>query len=278
MITRPMILAMNGWYPADNNACSEQIKQMIDKSVYAEDIVPKAAIVPHAGWYFSGDIAVNTIKSLKEKNIDTRHIFVFGGHMSSVNVPVIETFDKAETPVGFINNDKKIVDTLIEANLVQPMEFRQDNTIEILLPIIKYFFPLVSITAIYMPPNMKKIVSIMDKINEIASKNSLFIGSTDLTHYGNNYNFFHNDTRYTPEQWVANINDKQFISYLVNMEFEKALEHAKNNVSSCSSGAAVGTAYIANKRGVTKGKLLSYHTSLKVHKADSFVGYCGMLF
>ncbi|HOJ63363.1 MAG TPA: AmmeMemoRadiSam system protein B [Spirochaetota bacterium] len=274
---RPMLLARQGWYPHSKDLCKKEIEKFIDDSIFIEGRIPVAGIVPHAGWYYCGQWSINVIKLLKQKNGDIGQIFIFGGHLSKSNLPIIEDFDYAETPFGNLENNKEVVNALTSNFNIQKVDFLPDNTIEIVLPIIKYFFKEVKIVAIYLPPNIK-INDMLDFIEKNYSKNSIFIGSTDLTHYGSFYNFFHKDKSIDPVKWVKQINDRGYIELLINMKGEESIEYANNNKSACSAGAAYGSLYIARKKGVTKGELIGYSTSYDIRKDESFVGYTGIIY
>lgn len=274
---RPMLLASHGWYPSSKESCKREIERFIDDSIFIEGRIPISGVVPHAGWYYCGQWSVNVIKLLKQKNGDINQIFIFGGHLSKINLPIIETFDYAETPFGNLENNKEIVNSLAKNFNIQGVDFLQDNTIEILLPIVKYFFKDIKIVAIYLPPNTK-INEILDFIEKNYSENALFIGSTDLTHYGSFYNFFHNDKSIDPVKWVKQINDRGYIELLLNMKGEESLDYANSKKSACSAGAAYGALYIAKKKGITKGELIGYSTSYDIRKDESFVGYTGIIY
>jgi AmmeMemoRadiSam system protein B len=161
---------------------------------------------------------------------------------------------------------------------VQFVDFLYDNTIEILLPIVYYFFgPKVSISAIYLPPHMK-IKDLIEKIYRNFGKHSVFIGSTDLTHYGPNYGFIHHDKELDPVEWVKTVNDKKYIDLLIEMKDKESLDYALKSKSACSSGAALGAMLAAKMAGVTSGNLMNYSTSYEKHKNSSFVGYAGILY
>jgi len=273
---RPMILSLNGWYPSSPGSCAKEIEKLIDKKLDV-DIIPISAVVPHAGWYFCGRWAVNCIRILKEKTENVKNVFIFGGHLSQKDLPVLETFDFAETPFGELRNNREVITFLKKNEEIEIANFIQDNTIEVLLPIVKYFFPEVAISAIYLPPNTYTL-EFAENLYDNFGANSVFIGSTDLTHYGPNYGFYHDDKKMTAIDWVKNINDKQFIELLLKMKLEESLEHALKNRSACSSGAALGAAMAAKKAGKTEGKLLGYSTSYDIRKDESFVGYSGILF
>ncbi len=274
---RPMLLARNGWYPASENSCKKEIERFIDDSIFIEGRIPISAVVPHAGWYYCGQWSINVIKLLKQKNGDIDQVFIFGGHLSKMNIPVIETFDYAETPFGKLENNKEVVNKLVSNFNIQAVDFLQDNTIEVLLPIVHYFFKNVKINAIYLPPNIKTN-PLLEFIATNFLNKAVFIGSTDLTHYGSFYNFFHSDKSIDPVRWVKQVNDRGYIELLLAMKGEEAIEYANTNKSACSAGAAYGALYLAKKKGVKNGELIGYSTSYDIRKDESFVGYTGIIY
>ena len=277
-MSRPMILAMNGWYPSSPEECKKEIKSFINPSIFIEGKIPVAAIVPHAGWYFCGHLAINSIRVLKEKNGDIDHVFIFGGHLSGSNMAILETFDYAETPFGNLKNNQDVLSYLDNERNVQKVEYLQDNTIEVLLPIVNYFFgDTITITALYLPAS-PKTKPLIEDIYDKFGKHSVFIGSTDLTHYGFNYNFFHSDKSIDPVEWVKTVNDKKYVDLLLDMKGEESVEYALKNKSACSPGAAFGAITAAKKRGVKKGELIGYSTSYERHRDTSFVGYAGIIY
>ncbi|OHD11723.1 MAG: AmmeMemoRadiSam system protein B [Spirochaetes bacterium GWD1_27_9] len=273
---RPMILSMSGWYPSTKQSCIKEIESFInEQNIDIKNCI--STIVPHAGWYFCGKLSINCIRILREKSTDIKNVFIFGGHLSTHSKPILETFDYAETPLGELINNKEVLKFLSSNKEIEKLEFVPDNTIEVLLPIVKYFFKDTQITAIYLPPNNNTIKFVEDLYDNFG-KNSVFIGSTDLTHYGPNYDFYHSDKNIPPIDWVRNVNDKNYVDLLLNVEDKKGLEYALKNKSACSSGAALGAVTVARKNNITKGNLLSYSTSYDLHKDKSFVGYAGIIY
>lgn len=275
---RPMILAQNGWYSSNKETCKKEIEKHIDWDLYLEGKTPISAVVPHAGWYFCGKLSINCIRILKEKNGDIKNVFIFGGHLSEANLAILETFDYAHTPFGDLKNNLDIMNFLKREHQVQAVDYLADNTIEILFPIIYYYFGnAVTITALYLPPN-DRVNDLLKKIYKYFGKNSVFIGSTDLTHYGPNYGFIHHDKSMDPVDWVKNVNDKKYLDMLLEMKGEESLAYALKHKSACSSGAAYGALTIAKEAGRDQGNLIGYHTSYDIHKDSSFVGYTGILY
>jgi AmmeMemoRadiSam system protein B len=278
---RPMMYGSRygGWYSSLHDVCKSNIESFIDTSLKFEGKNPISCVVPHAGWTFCGKWAINCIRLLKENNPDIKNVFIFGGHMSVKSNPLLETFDSAQTPFGLIPNNKDVIEFLKKEKNIDMTESIQDNTIELLLPIVKYYFPESKVTAIYMPPNGKTI-GVSQRLFDNFHEGSVFIGSTDLTHYGIRFGLIHEDKSIKAVDWVKNFNDKQFIQLLLEMKGEEAISHAIKNKSACSSGAALASLTVAKQAGRKKGYLIGQSTSADIDhndRSEDFVGYTGII-
>ena len=238
--------------------------------------------MPHAGWYFSGSIACNVIRCLKdEKHTDV--IIIFGMHLHPGSAPYIMKEGSWETPFGEIPIQKELAEELagkFTFNIESSDRFMQDNTIELQLPFIKYFFKDVRIVPIGVPPD-KSSLEIGKTAAEIATKLGLrvkVIGSTDLTHYGTNYGFTPEGTGPASIDWVRNENDRRIIEIMLKMDPEAVVTEALANQNACCAGAAA-TAIAASKQlGAKHAESIAYATSYDKSPGDSFVGYTGMVF
>jgi len=275
---RPMVLAQSGWYARDSESVKKNIESLIDIGIVTNKDKPIAAISPHAGWFYCGKLIVNSIRILAEKNSNVKNVFIFGGHLHKESNPILEVFSVADTPLGGLNNNKMVIEFLSKYDSINKKLYFTDNTIEVILPIIKYFFELANITAIYLPPNISIVPMIEDLVKNFGN-DSIFIGSSDLTHYGPRYNFTSNNLSIPDSvKWVKNSNDKGYIDLILDMKEEESLEYADKNMSACSSGAVLGAIVAAKTKGIKKGELLGYYTSYDIRQDENFVGYCGVLY
>lgn len=280
MKIQKMALA-DGWYPQTKEACNNAIEGYA-KNTNKENISDYlGAIVPHAGWYYSGKLAGQSIAQLS-KNTNPDLVCVFGGHLMPEDNFIYYDVDAFETPLGLLNQDREIILELLKNPYLNfDQERWADNTVEIQLPIIKYFFPNSKIVAFRCPPSKKSIefAKILTTLISEKNKKALFIGSTDLTHYGPNYHFTKFSTTEEAIEWVKNENDKNFIQYCINLDCDSLIKHANNNFSACSSGAAAACiTAVKGLRDIKNGVLEGYYTSYDVRENSSFVGYAGLLF
>ena len=104
------------------------------------------------------------------------------------------------------------------------------------------------------------------------------IGSTDLTHYGPNYDFTVKGVGKEALDWVKNTNDKRMCDLFVAMKAEEILTEAQKHYNACCN-AAVSTAIITLQNlGAKKGELIRYYTSYDIQPGSSFVGYAGVIY
>ena len=272
------------WYPSGAAECEEEIKGFLTEGKKMD--LPTAGlvggIVPHAGWFFSGSIACNVISALKSDDVPDVFV-VFGMHLHP-NSPCLMMAEGAwETPFGEIWVDEQLAGELAKQfsfTLESPSSFAQDNTIELQLPFIKYFFNEVKIVAMGVPP-AKSSLEIGRAVVDVANRLDLrikVVGTTDLTHYGRNYGFVSEGTGPRAVDWVRNQNDRRIIDLMLDMDAEKVISEALANQNACCAGAAATAIESAKRLGAVRAESIAYATSYDKSPGDSFVGYVGIVF
>jgi AmmeMemoRadiSam system protein B len=271
------------WYPDTPEACEREIKQFLDIKTLE---IPKGpwvgGIVPHAGWYFSGAIACHVIHALKT-GVPPDVFLLFGMHLHPASPNYMMTEGAWETPFGEL-----AIETEVTLRLSKKFPFHietarnhtKDNTIELQLPFIKYFFPKAKIVPMGVPP-AETSLSVGQAAAEITSElglNTRVIGSTDLTHYGYNYGFTPEGTGTSAVNWVRNENDRKVIETMLSMNPTGVIEEALANQNACCSGAAAAAMAAGKARGATSARQTAYATSYDKSPGDSFVGYVGIVF
>lgn len=266
----------------DKKTCEREIESFLEG--WSPPPLPSESrvggIVPHAGWYFSGKLAARVYHSLK-LNSRPQLIALFGGHLGGRDLPHIVTDEAWETPFGDMEIHIEMVKELmkrIEMKVEHPNS--GDNTMEIQLPMLKYFFPESKLIAIRSPSSLKA-KALGEEVAKISREKGvplLAIGSTDLTHYGPNYGFLKKGIGPAAVRWVKEENDKGFVDAALRMDIEGLLDHADKHDSACSAGAAAAAISTCKSLGAERGILLDYYTSYEVMPDDSFVGYAGIIY
>ena len=272
------------WYPGSESDCRVTIEEFSDASIPCPDDIESVVggIVPHAGWYFSGQIACNVIKCLNIKE-DPDTCMIFGRHMHPGSDNIIMKEGQWATPIGALEIDTGLAARLTDEfifTVETDSRYEQDNTIELQLPFIKYFFPQIKIVPISLPPKEAslEIAKRAAEISKSMGRRTIVLGSTDLTHYGYNYGYTPKGVGEDAVEWVKNVNDKRVVDLILEMDAKGVIQESLKNHNACCPGAAGAAIEAAKTLGAKKGEKIIYSTSYDIRPNSSFVGYVGIVF
>lgn len=272
------------WYPEDDRTCRQQIEQFLAEDFAQPELprTPQAGVVPHAGWFYSGAIACRVIRTLGEESTPDV-VVLFGMHMHPAQQPVIMDHGSWETPLGNLpvaENLARYLTKRLRFTIETPEAPHRDNTIELQLPFVRYFFGEIPILAIGIPPSPEAVAiarTVVDGAQALKMKLKI-IGSTDLTHYGPNYGFTSHGSGPRAAAWVKEQNDRRFIDAALGLNPNAVIDEALRHQNACCAGAAAATIQGAIGLGASEGKLMAYTTSYDKIPGDSFVGYAGIVY
>jgi AmmeMemoRadiSam system protein B len=214
-------------------------------------------------------LAYKVIRGLKPAD----SVVVIGGHLHPHDhVKVIEC-DSFETPLGHLENDFDLWKMVAREIVLEP-DLARDNTVEVILPLVKHQFPDSRVFCLRAPPSGKAVDlgRVLASCVKGALTTLVVIGSTDLTHYGPNYGFSPKGLGPNSLEWVREKNDKDFLDAACALDAKAMIRLGVETFSACSAGAAAAAAAFASEFGL-RGELLGYGTSCDTHPDDSFVGY-----
>jgi MEMO1 family protein len=267
-----------GWYPGSERACRAEIEKYIaGLSLLPAGTKVYGGIVPHAGWSFSGKAAARVFCQAA-KVTQPQVVCVCGGHLGGNAPPLLVTDEVWETPLGNLTLATEFYGPL-QSRLSLKEEYPGDNTIEVQLPFVKYFFPQARVLALRAPQALKaqELGEAVVAVAQHLRLSVLVFGSTDLTHYGPNYGWAPKGSGAAAVQWVKEVNDKRFLDQVMKLDGPGMLKAAQDDQSACSAGGAVAAVAAAKKAGAGKALLTDYYTSYDIMPGDSFVGYAGVL-
>lgn len=278
MSVRPRTLPM-GWYPGSGRECQSELAAFVSgvKPLPAGSTV-YGGVMPHAGWYFSGRLAARVFY-LAAQTKQPQVVCIFGGHLGSTSPPLLVQDEAWETPLGDMPMATAMYGPLQQKIACGP-EYPGDNTIEIQLPMVKYFFPQAKLLAI-RAPHSQQAMELGQAVAQVAQEMKLSLlafGSSDLTHYGPNYGWAPKGHGAGAVKWVKEVNDKEYVDRALHMDAPGVLKAAANDQSSCSAGATAAAISAARTMGAGKATLVDYYTSYDIRPDNSFVGYVGIIF
>ncbi|MBC8426583.1 AmmeMemoRadiSam system protein B [bacterium] len=191
--TRPAALA-GSWYPGDAGALAAEVARFIAAAEPADAPagVPVALLAPHAGYVYSGPVAGRGYGLLSGRSYD--RVFVLAPPhrfaLSRVSYPGVTAY---ATPLGEIAVDREVCDRLAgcAAFVCEPAAHAQEHAEEIQLPFLQTVLaPAPPIVPLLVPPLSGALRrEAAAALGPWCDGRSLFVISTDLTHFGASYGY-----------------------------------------------------------------------------------------
>ena len=183
MSTRLAAVA-GSFYPANPTQLQQQIEALLVQTPEG-GLPPKALIVPHAGYLYSGLTAAHAYRKLvSQRHIIKRVVALGPSHrvaLRGVAMPESEVF---RTPLGDIEIDHQSVSGLIARGDIKISEpaHQKEHSLEVQLPFLQQVLDTFSLIPLVVGECDKELVAeILDEL--WGGEETLILISTDLSHY-----------------------------------------------------------------------------------------------
>src|SRR5581483_2083186 len=146
---------------------------------------PKAMIVPHAGYIYSGPVAASAYARLAPGHTTIRRVVMFGpAHRVAVRGLALPAAVRFETPLGPIEIDQAAVARLADLPYVLRSDsaHAQEHSLEVQLPFLQTVlddFTLVPFAVGYASAD--QVATVMDRL--WGGDETVIVVSSDLSHY-----------------------------------------------------------------------------------------------
>lgn len=190
-VIRPATQA-NRFYTGDAKELSEEVDSFLalhrGETVYNN---VAALIVPHAGYYYSGNVAATAYMSMP-KDKPYKRIFLLGpSHHEWLDGASVNTeADYYATPLGHVKVDHETALRLTDSDSVfsyQPKAHDREHCLEVQLPFLQRRFGenvMSSIVPIIISTNdYQKLKRIANVLKPYFTEENLFVISSDFSHY-----------------------------------------------------------------------------------------------
>jgi AmmeMemoRadiSam system protein B len=177
------------FYPSDVGEIKrvfEHYNRILDDHFAKDDEIwqlhPRAVIVPHAGYVYSGFTANIALKVLADQEIE--HIVIIGpSHRIYFKGSSIADFDTYHTPLGDLPIDRNLARELKEEFELQTYpDAHHEHSTEVQFPFIKAYKPDVMVEEIvYSDESPLKLAKVIKKL--LADPKTAVVISSDLSHY-----------------------------------------------------------------------------------------------
>jgi AmmeMemoRadiSam system protein B/AmmeMemoRadiSam system protein A len=173
------------FYPADPEVLHQQLTEWLEKRP-AQQHAPKAIIVPHAGYIYSGELAAQAYASLSGVRDKVKTVILLGpAHRVYFRGIAAPSADEFRTPLGSVSIDQNTIEKMVESfPFVQrlPQSHRDEHCLEVQLPFLQEMlenFRLIPLVVGDTTP--QQVDKVIDYLWGDAS--TLIVISSDLSHY-----------------------------------------------------------------------------------------------
>lgn len=256
------------FYPDSALELKRQIESFMPASVQKTDVL--GCILPHAGYIYSGRVAVETVSGINIK--DT--VILFGPSHTGMGAEFSIMTDGAwRTPLGDVLIDRDLAQALLKDSKYlkdDAVAHLSEHSLEVEIPILQYFRPGFKIVPVSLRSNDSSVLkeigfgigSLLRKMDLAGSV--LLIASSDMTHY-------------EPHE-QARHKDSEAIKAILGLDEDGLVRKVESlQISMCGEAPVVALLCAVKAMGAKSAKLMKYQTSGEISgDYDSVVGYAGI--
>ncbi len=172
------------FYPGDPRELSTTVEQYLDEAQVEPGPQPKALIVPHAGYIYSGPVAASAYARLRPyRERITRVILLGPCHRVAVRGLALSGADVFRTPLGDVPLDKEVM-TGLDLPAVEVFDDTHafEHSLEVHLPFLQIL--LDDFTLVPLVVGNAGIETVAEVLNALwGGPETLIVISSDLSHY-----------------------------------------------------------------------------------------------
>jgi len=255
------------FYEGDKDRLEEQLRDCFSGIPREEDENIIGAVVPHAGYMYSGSVAASVYAKLPRADI----FVILGVNHHGIGSSIAVSKDTWATPLGAVEADEAFVDALPKRIIdVDETAHRYEHSIEVQLPFLQFIFDttfrIVPICIGLSDEDTAREIG-EDLADTIAKtdKKVVVLASSDFTHY-------------EPDR-IAREKDEYVIEAIKGLDVAKFYKRVyERNVTACGVDPIAAMMHAAKKLGATEGRVTKYATSGDIiGDRSSVVGYGGII-
>ena len=245
-----------------------ELGHQLDRMLHPEKELPfMGAVVPHAGYIYSGQVAAEVYSRLPKAET----YVIIGPNHHGLGSPVALSRESWRTPLGDVEPDLELADALA-GSIIDHDEtaHMHEHSIEVQIPFLQRRFQGFKILPICMGlQDEQTAVEVGQELSRAVKKlnrSCKVIASSDFTHY-------------KPQETAKKV-DAKLLEAIINMDVPELYERVyRYDATACGYGPIAVTITAAAALGAKAGKLLAYATSGDVSGDYSqVVGYGAVVF
>lgn len=292
------------FYPEIPGACRQMARQLIDGAPRHATPAPGGigALVPHAGWICSGEVAAEAMVHLAgagpgagagqvARRVDL--VVVFGAMHAGVPVArgVLDSHAQWSLPGGALDLPEAVQQALLGSGgpfMTDGRLHQGEHAIEVQIPLLQTLWPGAAILPMGVGPESDAVAigrataRVVSDLVEVERGRVIFLASSDLTHYGASYGLLPAGTGPRAMEWAMS-NDQRLLQLIQHLKADQIVEEARTHLSACGAGAIAAMLGACLELGATAAHVLrhtsSYQTLQRIQPqaGDLSVGYAAVV-
>lgn len=183
IIRRPAVAGM--FYPADPAELDQMIDTMLADAETIDSPAPKAIIVPHAGYVYSGPIAATAYRRIQEMAAQISRVILLGpSHRVPFYGIAASGATEFATPLGLIPLDRTLIKQLADQHLVKQLDEAHslEHSLEVHLPFLQKALGNFSLVPLVVgDARPEEVADVLETC--WGGDETLIVISSDLSHY-----------------------------------------------------------------------------------------------
>jgi MEMO1 family protein len=277
------------FYPADASQCRRQAQFFLSGPIPNGIGDAMGAIVPHAGWICSGAIAGESIRTVAARRPDANLIVVFG----AVHTPLplqtaaLDTFDAWQEPGAACAVDCELRRELSGQSrwfVVNDRFHQREHAVEVVLPLVQSAWPNAKVLPVETPPLAEAAEIGRQVARAVLSQGErpVYLASSDLTHYGPNYQFAPAGVGEMGLKWAME-NDRRLLELVTAGAIDRIVPEVMARRNACGAGAIAAMMAACREHGIVRATVLHHTNSFQTLAAvapqtpENAVGYAAVV-
>jgi MEMO1 family protein len=253
------------FYPAEKDILQKDIFMMLQSAKTEKTFEKVFGIVsPHAGYIYSGKTAAYVYNLLKNKKYKTV-IIISPSHSEYFPGISIYDGDAYETPLGIVEIDNEMSDSLIENSKIifrSIQGHRKEHALEVQIPFLQSVLTSFKIVPIVMGDQSKLFVyELAEKLSGVVDDSVLIVASSDMSHF------------YSAKE--ADRLDSLIEKRINDFDFEQLLKDLDDHkCEACGGGPIAAMMKAASLKNINKSQVINRNDSSDITGDKSeVVGY-----
>jgi AmmeMemoRadiSam system protein B len=172
------------FYPSDASQLLSDLKRFM-AGAHPHQLSPKALIVPHAGYIYSGAIAATAYATLIARREIIRRVVLLGpAHRVAVRGLALPGADYFNTPLGSVMVDKQAIQSIVNyPQITISLEAHAlEHALEVQLPFLQYVLADFRVLPLVVgAASAQEVAEVLDAV--WGGDETLIVISSDLSHY-----------------------------------------------------------------------------------------------